>query len=392
MARKTMSGLYERNGIWHIDKVVRGQRLQESTGTSEREEAEQYLIHRLEKLRQEKIYGVRQVRTWREAATRFLIEFKDQPSIALSALHIEQLDPYIGDLPITHIDDGTLAKFIKDRQTPGKTSTGKEKPGVSNRTVNIALQRVVRILNLCHRKWRDAEKRPWLESVPMIRMLDEKVSSRKPYPLSWEEQSVLFAELPAHLQRMALFKVNTGCREQEVCKLRWDWEIYVPELETSVFLIPASFGGRNASSGVKNGEDRLVVLNGVAKSVIDKQRGQSKEWVFPYDDTAMHRMNDSAWKKARVRAGKIWQEKYLRPALPGFVSIRVHDLKHTFGRRLRAAAVTLEDRKALLGHKNGSITSHYSTAELGQLIEAANKASTTDSRGPALTILRRKTG
>ncbi|MDF9778049.1 hypothetical protein OKW11_005006 [Pseudomonas baetica] len=44
----------------------------------------------------------------------------------------------------------------------------------------------------------------------MIRMLDEKVSSQKPYPLSWEEQSVLFAELPAHLQWMALFKVNTG--------------------------------------------------------------------------------------------------------------------------------------------------------------------------------------
>ena len=392
MARKTISGLYERNGIWHIDKVVRGTRLQESTGTCEREEAEQYLIHRLEKLRQEKIYGVRQVRTWREAATRFLVEYQDQPSIALSASHIEQLDPYLGDLPITHVDDGTLAQFIKDRQTPGLTKTGKIKPGVANRTINIALQRVVRILNLCARKWRDAEKRPWLESVPMISMLDEKTNCRKPYPLSWEEQSVLFAELPAHLQRMAMFKVNTGCREQEVCKLRWDWEIAVPELDTSVFLIPAGFGGRRETSGVKNGEDRLVVLNGVAKSVIEKQRGLSKEWVFPYDGTGMHRMNDSAWKKARVRAAKIWQEKYLRPALPGFASIRVHDLKHTFGRRLRAAGVTLEDRKALLGHKNGSITSHYSTAELGQLIDAANKASSTDSRGPALTILRRKTG
>lgn len=42
MARKTITGLYERNGIWHVDKVVRGQRLQESTGTSNREEAEQY--------------------------------------------------------------------------------------------------------------------------------------------------------------------------------------------------------------------------------------------------------------------------------------------------------------------------------------------------------------
>ncbi|AZF49215.1 Prophage integrase [Pseudomonas sp. R11-23-07] len=36
--------------------------------------------------------------------------------------------------------------------------------------------------------------------------------------------------------------------------------------------------------------------------------------------------------------------------------------------------VTEEDHKALLGHKNGSITNHYSGAELGHLIEAANMA------------------
>ncbi|WP_353744071.1 tyrosine-type recombinase/integrase [Pseudomonas sp.] len=399
MAQRKTPGLFLRGGVWHIDKVVRGQRLRESTGTSEREEAEQYLAHRLEKLRQQQVYGVRQVRTWREAATRFLIEFRDQPSIALSALHIEQLDPYIGDCLITHIDDAALAKFIKDRQTPSKTATGKVKPGVTNRTVNIALQRVVRILNLCARKWRDDEKRPWLDSVPMITMLEEKKASRKPYPLSWEEQSILFAELPAHLQTMALFKVNTGCREQEVCKLRWDWEIAVPELNASVFLIPASFGGRHDKAGVKNGDERLVVLNSVAKSIIDRQRGQSAEWVFPFGQPdsegrpmPVHRMNDTAWKKARIRAAKVWQEQNLRPALPGFVSIRVHDLKHTFGRRLRAAGVTEEDRKALLGHKNGSITSHYSGAELEYLIDAANKVSATDSRGPALTILRRKIG
>lgn len=398
MARKTISGLYERNGIWHIDKVVRGERLQESTGASERQEAEQYLIHRLEKLRQEKVYGVRQVRTWREAATRFLVEFKDQASIGLSASHIEQLDPYIGDLPITHIDDGTLAAFKRDRQKPTKNEKGKVKPGVSNRTVNIALQRIVRILNLCHRKWRDAEKRPWLDSVPMISMLEERKSSRKPYPMSWAEQSMLFSEIPDHLLRMSLYKVNTGCREQEVCKLQWDWEIRVPELGTSVFLIPADFRGRSEKSGVKNGDERLVVLNKVAMSVIDGQRGLHSKYVFPYGQsdeygpTPMHRMNDTAWKKARVRAAAKWEMEHKSPAHPGFRSIRIHDLKHTFGRRLRAAGVTLEDRKALLGHKNGSVTSHYSTAELEQLIDAANKVSATDSRGPALTILRRKTG
>jgi len=344
------------------------------------------------------VYGVREVRTWREAATRFLVEFKDQASIALSASHIEQLDPYIGDLPITHIDDGTLAAFKRDRQKPTKTANGKVKPGVSNRTVNIALQRVVRILNLCHRKWRDAEKRPWLDSVPMISMLEERKASRKPYPLSWEEQSILFSEIPDHLLRMSLYKVNTGCREQEVCKLRWDWEIRVPELGTSVFLIPSEFGGRHEKAGVKNGDERLVVLNRVAMSIIDGQRGLHTTYVFPYGQpdeygpTALHRMNCTAWKKARIRAAAKWEKEHKSPAHPGFRSIRVHDLKHTFGRRLRAANVTEEDRKALLGHKNGSITSHYSTAELEYLIEAANKVSATDSRGPALTILRRKTG
>ncbi|QGL56724.1 Phage integrase [Pseudomonas coronafaciens pv. oryzae] len=392
MAQKAITGLQKMpNGIWKIDKKYRGERIQESTGTCDRAEAEQYLIHMLEKLRQRKVYGVRQVRTWREASIRFLMEVRNQPSIHISATYMAQLDPFIGHMPITHVDDDALAPYIKSKLEP---ENGKP---VTNRTVNIALQRVIRVLNLCARKWRDEERRPWLDVVPMISLLDEKTNCRKPYPLSWEEQSILFAELPAHLQTMAMFKVNTGCREQEVCKLQWDWEIAVPELGTSVFLIPAGFGGRSAKAGVKNRDERLVVLNDVAKSVIEQQRGKHKLFVFPFgkpdgegNETTVHRMNDSAWKKARIRAATKWGEKFLRKAHDGFLRVRIHDLKHTFGRRLRAAGVTEEDRKALLGHKNGSITSHYSAAELDQLIAAANKVSATDSRAPALTILKRK--
>ncbi|EGH02412.1 integrase [Pseudomonas amygdali pv. aesculi] len=42
----------------------------------------------------------------------------------------------------------------------------------------------------------------------------------------------------------------------------------------------------------------------------------------------MHRMNDFAWKKATVRAAKLWPEENFRPALPGYLSIRIHDLGH----------------------------------------------------------------
>ncbi len=273
MARKGITGLSQRNGIWHIDKKINGERLYESTGTGDRAEAERYLIHRLEKLRQEKVYGVRRVRIWREAATRYLLENKDQPSIELTATCLKQLDPFIGDVPLTHIDDESLAPFIKHRL---------EVDGVANRTVNIALERVIRVLSVSSRKWRDEDKRPWLDTTPMITRLDLRTSSRKPYPMSWEEQSLLFAELSDSLRLMALYKVNVGCREQEVCQLRWDWEIKVPEVNASVFLIPADFGGRSSRGGVKNRDDRLVILNDVAASVIDGQRGISPVYVFPY--------------------------------------------------------------------------------------------------------------
>ena len=62
---------------------------------------------------------------------------------------------------------------------------------------------------------------------------------------------------------------------------------------------------------------------------------------------------------------------------------------HTYGRRLRAAGVSFEDRQDLLGHKSGRITTHYSAVELENLIEAANKVCQKKSRKtPALVMLR----
>jgi hypothetical protein len=69
----------------------------------------------------------------------------------------------------------------------------------------------------------------------------------------------------------------------------------------------------------------------------------------------------------------------------------VYHLKHTFGRRLRAAGVSFEDRQDLLGHKSGRITTHYSQAELENLIAAANRVCGDEYRkSPALVILKKK--
>ena len=68
-------------------------------------------------------------------------------------------------------------------------------------------------------------------------------------------------------------------------------------------------------------------------------------------------------------------------------------LKHTFGRRLRAAGVSFEDRQDLLGHKSRRITTHYSEAEVANLIAAAEKACNQKSRkNPAIFWAPRKSG
>jgi len=82
----------------------------------------------------------------------------------------------------------------------------------------------------------------------------------------------------------------------------------------------------------------------------------------------------AAWRKARERAANKWEQATGHPAPEGFRNVRVHDLKHTFGRRLRASGVSFEDRQDLLGHKSSRITTHYWAAELANLIAAAEKA------------------
>jgi len=396
MAHKKIRGLYERNGIWHIDKIVRGVRLNESTGTSSLEEAESFLIYRLEKDRQEKIYGVRPNHSFRQAAARYLQEAleAEQSSIHISATYLEQADPFIGQLDLTQVDNQSLQPFVQWMRVEGQMPNGRPKKPSSNRTINIALERIIRVLNVCHREWRDdgvgGKRHPWLDAVPRIQKLDESKTRRPPYPISWEEQVLLMQELPAHLERMALFKVNTGTREQEVCKLRWNWEVRVPEIEASVFIVPWNFGGRSRTSGVKNREDRVIVLNDVAKSVINAQRGQHEKWVFPFEGGALHRMNDTAWQSARTRAAEKWREICGTSANTCFRNLRVHDLKHTFGRRLKAAGVGSEDRQVLLGHKGESVTSHYSAAEILNLIKAANRAMRKEANSPTLAMLRQR--
>ena len=356
MGRKRTPGLVKRQGLWHIDKRIGGRRVCQSTGTNQLEEAELFLARQIDETRQAQVYGVRPARPFELAAAKFVRENQHKRTIRNDIAQLKRLLPWIGSVPLNRIHIGTMQPWIEHRR----------KEGVATGTINHGLKVVRRILNLAQSEWLDENGLTWLAAAPKIKLLPD-TSKRQPYPLNWDEQQQLFSALPAHLAEMALFAVNTGCRDAEICNLRWYWEVKVPTLDTFVFIVPGEF--------VKNGDDRLVVLNNIAKSVVNARRGKHPTHVFAYKGKPVTRMLNSSWCRVRKNLG-------LR-------QVRVHDLKHTFGRRLRAAGVSFEDRQDLLGHRSGRITTHYSAAELSQLIEAANSVCERSGNKPELVVLRR---
>lgn len=267
-------------------------------------------------------------------------------------IHVRMLLPHIGGLEPHQVHDGTLASFISARIAAGASAT----------TINRSLEVVRAILNRAARSYRDADGTPWLTGTPpLITMLPE--SRRTPYPITWDEQDRLFPRLPAHLQRMALFAVNTGLRDSNVCGLQWAWEVPLPELGRSVFVVPAE--------SFKSKRVHVVVLNDAAWSIVQAQRGLHPLWVFPCRGHRIDSMNNTGWQNARRAVG--------------LKQVRVHDLRHTFACRLRAAGVSEEDRCALLGHAEHSMSGHYASADVGRLVMLANRVL---DRQETRTVLR----
>lgn len=262
------------------------------------------------------------------------LEYTAKSNLTDDLFHFRLLEPFLKDKFLEDVDDDTLKPFIESRK----------KDGVKARTINMSLQVVRRILNLAGRKWR------WIKVVPLLDFVPED-DKRAPYPISWDEQDLLFNALPEHLRRMCLFKVNTGTRDREVCQLEWRWLVKRDD-GIWYFEIPKEI--------VKNRLPRIVILNDIAKSVVQECMGNGSDHVFTFKGKPIFRIGTSAFKRARKKVG--------------LSCIRVHDLKHSYGARLRAESVPEEDRKFLLGHKSRmSMTTHYSAPEIKRMLEYSNR-------------------
>ena len=351
-SKHTVAGIYPApDGTYEVDSVYRKQRIRRR-GFERIAGAQGYLIARKAQIDQGTEPGLRPKMTFDQAAAKHLNDKIDMPSWETDRHLLAPLVETIGSLTLEEIGDDTLKAFIEKRQAAGRKT----------KTINNALDIVRTICNRASTVWRHPNGMTWLAYPPSITRL-ELVDQRPPRPISWAEQRLLIPECPPHLAKMSLFALNTGLREEPLCRLSWAWEARVmlrPGLTISVFVVP-----RRYVKGRKR--ERILVCNSVAQSIIDSQRGRHPERVFTYakiakrpDVKPKHQpigsMNNTAWQAARIRAG-----------LP---DLHVHDLRHTVGMRLRDAGVSERTQNDILWHTDKGMANHYAVAQVREIYDA----------------------
>jgi integrase len=359
------AGLYLKEGkIWHIDKVVRvgdsKKSIRQSTGCRKEElsDAEIILSRLVAEAREELLYGPkRPEHSFREAAVKYVLSIERRgkdPERAKQDLRL--LDGYIGDLPISHIHQGAFSKFEEKQYGERRSST-----------IARAYRTAVAVLNYAARVLRDGNQ-PWLATaVPKIVAPDWN-DTLPPYQLDWDEQDKLVSKMDKktarHLIAPTLFGINSGAREQEICSLAWRNEVVAPGLpKGSVWWIPPEIRKGNSRKRASDQSGRYLICNATARSIINSQRDNDDDLVFPGPKGQMTRMNNSGWRTAWEKAGLPTEG----------IKKGVHNLRHTFGVRMEAAGIPWEYRKVLLGHEIQDVTAHYSPPGLARLQEEAEK-------------------
>lgn len=279
-------------------------------------------------------------KTWGQAAYEWLDKW-DGKDFQRQKISVENLLPYIGGDSLNTINNASFAQFKEDRKALAASTINKD-IGIATRVIKFACE----ILE-------------WHDYIPVV--LKVKGPTKQPHPFTWDEQDAFFAAFKDQwwAEGPMLFAVNTGARMGEVMSLKWAHMQHIHSLGTFVFVVDG-----------KNGQERALIVNSLGRLAVERQNGG--EYVFRKPgrhDWA--RPCSTAWRKAglpddpRVKKGP-------------------HNLRHTFGLRLRFWEVPEEDRNLLLGHANASLAQHYAHAAVERLTAQAELV----TKRKEITILR----
>ncbi len=310
--------LYKRRGSPHYwcRFTLGGRRIQQSTGTANRKEAEEY-EHRLSGRVWREVELGQRSGTWAQAAKKWAAEPTDKRA---STLHRDQeiidwFSQAMARLPLsainTEVIEAARKKLLESRA-----------PATVNRYLAV-LKAVLRA----------AVTWGWISYAPKITLL--KLKESEPRFITREQFAVLLSHLPPHMKPIAEFAVLTGLRTANIRELVWG---RVSLERAHVWIGAQSMKGRRAV-GIALSDDAVRVLKGI-KRVPDQDR------VFLYEGRPlMQSFGKRTWRKACKKAG--------------LVGFRFHDLRHTWASWMMQSGVPPYAIQALGGWASAKMVDRY---------------------------------
>lgn len=321
--------LYKRSksAYWWMRITVNGREIRRSTGTADKKLAQEFEAQLTAERWRTARLGERPRYRWEQAVERWLTERAHLSSVQDQKLHLRWLHQHFYGRFLDEINRDVLESVARTRKAEG----------VSNSTVNRALEVARAILRCAEREW------SWLNSAPLVRMLPEP--KRRIRWLTRDEANRLLAELPAHLADMARFSLATGLRKSNVTGLEWSQV----DLNRRVAWIH--------HDQIKNKKALSIPLNAEAVSVLRGQAGKHPVRVFAYRCRPVNQVNTKAWKQALKRAG--------------IANFRWHDLRHTWASWHVQSGTPLQVLQELGGWSCYEMVLRYAHLSAGHLADYA---------------------
>lgn len=297
--------LYRRPGspFWWVRL---GRKTRQSTGTTERAEAEEFEERLRQRLWRLNKLGDRGANTWGAGTERWLNgsrrkRARDRWFIAWLT---ENAD--LDSSPISAVADPDALEELRKLAL---------EVGWSHSTVDRMMRTVRAVLRKAWKEWR------WLDAAPYVPMFGEQEG--EPRYLTPPQFERLCRELPEHLEIAARFSVHTLLRMRSQSYLTWSRV----DLATRRAWIPGAQMKMHRAHGFPLSTEATKQLRRARRLSPEGER------VFQYEGVPIDNFNTAAFRKASARAG-----------LEG---LRWHDLRHTGASWALQAGVTLQELQML---------------------------------------------
>jgi len=308
--------LYQRGRIWYADFYVQGKRVQESTGTANRREAQKFYALRISEIERGE-YAKPVKITISEFGQQYLEYAKaNKRSWLRDGQIMKHLNAFFGNMLLTDIGPLPIERYKLERMQ-----------AVAPATVNREIALLKRLFNVAE-LWSIFRGR---NPVKGLKLLSENNLQFR--SLTEEEESRLLRCCSPYLQDLVTFAIHTGMRLGDILNLKCE-EVDIGQ-DAITFLVQ------------KTQRILEVPLNNEAATVVRAWHGIRKcAYVF-YNPETGDQFKDlwlglkKACRKAELK-GVTW-----------------HTFRHTFASRLTRGGADLVTVKELLGHANITTTMRY---------------------------------